>query len=73
MFCFRTQRTQRAQSFLLFNAIAGEVAGYARQESAETGGNQWVYHIFVYLPAYALSSRSETYDISSASVNSSGK
>ena len=73
MFCFRTQRTQRPQRFLLFNAIDGEVAGYARQENAEAGGNQWLYHIFVCLPASALSSRSETCDHFSVSVNSRGK
>lgn len=55
---------------LLYNAIAGEVAGYARQECAEVGENQWLYSIFVCHPTSALSRRSETCDISSVSVNS---
>ena len=51
MFCFRTQRTQRAQRFLIFNAIDGEVAGYARQESAEASKNQWcIIYSFAILP-----------------------
>ena len=55
---------------LLYNAIAGGVAGYARRECAEVGGNQWLYSIFVCHPGSALSRRSETCDFSSVSVNS---
>ena len=54
---------------LLYNAIAGEVAGYARRENAEVVGNQWLYSIFVCHPTSAPSRRSETRDISSVSVN----
>ena len=57
---------------LLYNAIAGGIAGYARRENAEVVGNQWLYSIFVCHPASALSRRSETCDISSVSVNSRG-
>ena len=57
---------------LLYNAIAGGIAGYARRENAEVVGNQWLYSIFVSHPASALSRRSETRDISSVSVNSRG-
>ena len=57
---------------LLYNAIAGGIAGYARRENAEVVGNQWLYSIFVSHPASALSRRSETCDISSVSVKSRG-
>ena len=55
---------------LLYNAIAGGIAGYARRENAEVVGNQWLYSIFVSHPASAFSRRSETCDISSVSVKS---
>ena len=57
---------------LLYNAIAGGVAGYARRENAEVVGNQWLYSIFVSHPASAFSRRSETCDLSSVSVKSRG-
>ena len=57
---------------LLYNAIAGGIAGYARRENAEVVGNQWLYSIFVSHPASAFSRRSETCDLSSVSVKSRG-
>ena len=62
----------KVAKILLYNAIAGEVAGYARQENAEVVGNQWLYSIFVSHPASAFSRRSETCDLSSVSVKSRG-
>ena len=60
----------KSTKILLNNTCAREVAGYARQENAEAGGNQWLYSIFVCHPTSALSCRSETCDFSSASVSS---
>ena len=40
---------------LLYNAIAGGVAGSARQENAEVGGNQLLYSIFVCHPTSVFS------------------
>ena len=62
----------KVAKILLYNAIAGGVAGYARRENAEAGENLWLYSIFVCHPTSALSRRSETCDISSVSVNSRG-
>ena len=51
MFCFRTQEDAKIAKIFTINAIAGEVAGYARQESAEAGGNQWhIVYSFGILP-----------------------